>query len=349
MPHKRKQTFKGKIVEEKDFNYGRFRNQHRVRPGRDPKEPTLGPAGGEVQKTGARPGTAEFQRIHPNSVVFDNPEQREARGGFQPSARQQVKDTLPTTEELTKLAFARNQSGITPQTEEEKRLADEGPDGFSQEQQPQEPQSFLGFKRETGKGVLGGDFATARNLAVAAGYGVALGAVIVGGGALVGRLLATRGLSSRVIAQTARGARINQLKNFGSLGGQIGQKAVNTASAKTTISWLTKITSKMKNPTFAFGALTSTAGIQGWAEWARAEGIEGLDFAYRRAVEEGDWELATQIEESIEEATDPELIDQIIRHIPFANILVGTRLKTLGSRFSKLVTDVQMENERRNR
>ncbi len=210
------------------------------------------------------------------------------------------------------------------------------------EAQQQEGGSFLGFQAEEGKGVLGGDIATPENLLKAAILGLSIGSLAVGGLALAGkgiqlggtfglRLIATRGLSSKAVSTAATGLLPSQqIALF-----KAGRVALNTKNAAATMSLLTKITAGSKYASYVVGALSTVAGLTAWGEWGRSEGLESMSFTYRKAKDAGNDQLANEITEVVEEATDKETIDYIIRVTPFANVLAGTRLKNIGSDFAR--------------
>ena len=119
---------------------------------------------------------------------------------------------------------------------------------------------------------------------------------------------------------------------------------INTVYASKTTEYLSKIVAPMKNPVFAMGMLSTVAGTTAWGEWGRSEGIESITYTYRRAISTGNYELAEKIKETFDEVTNPSIIDNIIRVIPFANVYVGTRLKNLGSSLAMEQSDLESEN-----
>ena len=229
----------------------------------------------------------------------------------------------------------------------------------------------LGFERNAKGNFFGGDLGvTAKNFAIAVGWGVAIATTIATVEAVGARLLATRGLSSSRVGSGARGlikyTGKKEAKQVGTglfrkkivegtpkltktvtqSGGKIrttlrAQTTMNTVYANKTINVLSRVVAPMKNPTFAMGALSTVVGTTAWGEWGRVEGIDSLTFTYKRAVESGNTVLAARIREEIEEVTDGELLDYLVRITPFANIIAASKLKALGDAFSVQQTDFE--------
>lgn len=283
----------------------------------------------------------QIERAEGKGPVFKGPvtEQRLTDRGFDPQASKELVEAK---------GFAESQKPVSQDELMSRALTEKAAARTEALNPPQEDKTFMGFKKEEGKGLLGGDYATGRNLAVAAGYGVAIGTAIIGGWSLLGsRAVATRGLSSRSVMQAAKGI----LKKKDVLGTPIKTRIattggkfktqvkipINTVYANKAVQALSQMTSLMKNPLLAMGVASSAIGLYGLGEWGRAEGIEGLSFAYDSAVKSGNEQLA----EEIREALDPDWLDHLMRIFPLTNAYAGIALKNLGSRIKRKQTDFE--------
>ncbi len=185
------------------------------------------------------------------------------------------------------------------------------------------------------------------------GLGVAIGVTAYTAGRLViplasrvgTRLLASRGMSIPGIIKTAGGQTV-QLDKFGkiasvsgkakgvgtvfsSIGGvrTPGRIAVNTATAAKATSFLTKLASTTGKTKLILGVLAGTIGLGsagvgffGLGAWGEKEGLEGLSFAYREAVNAEDNALADEIRQTYQESRDLVRSAEFQDFMPFVQV-----------------------------
>lgn len=182
------------------------------------------------------------------SSEFVNPQGKNLGGGFQrvdPNTPAQVANLRRQQAEREGESEFDQTVADLPRLVEERQLA------LAETEQaleiPEAEKSFLGFKVEKGKGVLGGDIATPKNLMKAALLGLEIGSLAVGGAAILrgykaisflsrrgAALTATRGLSSRTISATARGVTPSAARAAGGRGLQAA-KQITTAERGLTL------------------------------------------------------------------------------------------------------------------
>ena len=97
--------------------------------------------------------------------------------------------------------------------------------------------------------------------------------------------------------------------------------AANPVTRATTASWLTKLASTVKDPTFVVGTLMASIGSYPFSGFIKEEALQTISFAVSSAIENNDVELATQAIELQKEILDPNLWNQIKANIPFVNVL----------------------------
>lgn len=170
------------------------------------------------------------------------------------------------------------------------------------------------------------------------GLGAAAGVAVYTAGRLIlplagrvgTRLLASRGSSIPNIIRTAGGGKVH-LSKFGriitSKAGLITKPAANTKNAARAVSFMSKLASTAKKPSIVLGVIAGTIGLGaggvgmfGMGEWGEKEGLEGLSFAYREAVESNDTELAYEIRETYQEARDLVGTEEFKDFIPFVQV-----------------------------
>lgn len=158
------------------------------------------------------------------------------------------------------------------------------------------------------------------------------------------QLIASAGLSAPKVAKAAAGRLVSsRIVKKTTLGG--GKTLINVYDTGKGISWLSKLVKFAKKPSSVLGLISTTAGFWGLGEWGEAEGLEGLQFQYRKAVDDGEDELAKEINEVYEDASNPALWKTILSVIPILQLpitaeKVGIKLKAAAA--MKKVTDAQI-------
>ena len=107
----------------------------------------------------------------------------------------------------------------------------------------------------------------------------------------------------------------------GGLTGTAYLQAVNSATAKATTSWLAKLATFAKNPIVIASAILGTIGSYPFAGFIKEEALQTLGFGINSAVKNNDIEGAEAAMALQAEILDPNLWDEIVAKVPYANIL----------------------------
>ena len=126
--------------------------------------------------------------------------------------------------------------------------------------------------------------------------------------------------------------------------------ANNAKTAIQTTSWIAKLGSALKSPYAIAGALVSAIGSYPFAGFIKEEALQTLGFATKSAIENGDLSGADASIKLQEQTLDPNLWDQIIGKIPFANVVnelqnfyKSAKLKV--SVDKKIIEDMKIQQE----
>lgn len=122
--------------------------------------------------------------------------------------------------------------------------------------------------------------------------------------------------------------------------------AANSKTVAQTSSWLTKAGSTAGVSTAATAALIPIIGSYPFAGFIQEEALQTLSFGVKTALGNGDIEGAQAAIALQHEILNPDLWDQILAGIPFANVVTELRAFTEAAR-AKLVIDENLMNNMR--
>lgn len=97
--------------------------------------------------------------------------------------------------------------------------------------------------------------------------------------------------------------------------------ANNAKNVATTTSWIAKLGGALKSPYAVAGALVSAIGSYPFAGFIKEEALQTLGFATKSSIDAGDMAGADASIKLQEQTLDPNLWDQIIGKVPFANVV----------------------------
>lgn len=159
--------------------------------------------------------------------------------------------------------------------------------------------------------------------------------------------IATKGLSNGAVKDAAAG------KAFGlteTLLSARGFARVNTSTASKITEYLTAAAAAASNPKVStpviLGIIGGSIGTYPWASWSEKEGLDGLNFALKQALDIGDLELYDEISEVYDAAANPDIWDFIWDATPIVNIMKANKLKKAGADASKKARDAKREQIR---
>ena len=131
--------------------------------------------------------------------------------------------------------------------------------------------------------------------------------------------------------------------------------AVNTKTAKMSVSMISKIAHFMKKPSFFVPAVLGAAGTYPWAEWSLGEAKEGMVFNANKVRDTKNPELINEFMEQQEEIYDINAWERIARLVPGANIAFGfsqkakalqIQMKTNNSMLKNTLGKLNVESEK---
>ncbi len=161
--------------------------------------------------------------------------------------------------------------------------------------------------------------------------------------------------STKQIASAAAGkalAKTGNIFTVEALTGATGKLAVNTATAKLTTSWITKLTAAVKSPAFIVPTILGAIGSYPFAGFIKEEALQTISFAIEQGIRNKDVNGTSTAIEVQREILKPDIWSSIIAGVPYANIVIKlkdffkasvTKLKVDEKRFEDMKKEIAKE------
>lgn len=216
--------------------------------------------------------------------------------------------------------------------------------------EPEQRDSFLGFQKDEGGGILGGDFATPKNLTKAALLGASIGLTFTGLGAAakglqtvssvskIGGLLSrTKGLSNLKVLTNARGILTKTKQGVGGLLNNV-KIAQNPWGAKRVINGIKKLVTNKKYQKYVTGMVGTTV-LNGFLN---EEADQTMGFAIRDADEAGDFAYAEELNDIRDASLDENVWNSVKWLIPTQGVFAYLKAARLNSESQRRLREAKI-------